>query len=63
MIHLELAIEKDEGTITIDSFYNIEEAVIALKENDNPTAFIYLWEGCKELGQTLNKKQLKKLNK
>lgn len=63
MIHWELAIEKDGGTITIDSFDNIEEAVVALKENDNPTAFIDLWEGCKELGQTLNKKQLKKLNK
>ena len=63
MIHWELAIEKDGGTITIDSFDNIEKAVVALKENDNPTAFIDLWVGCKELGQTLNKKQLEKLNK
>lgn len=63
MTHWELAIEKNGGTITIDSFDNIEEAVAALKENDNPTAFIDLWEDCKELGKTLNKKQLEKLNK
>ena len=63
MTHWELAIEQDGGTISIDSFDKMEDALDALSKNDNPSAFIDLWLGTKELGQTFSKNQLEKLNK
>lgn len=60
-MHWELAIEENGGTISIESFDKIDDAIKALNAHPNKTAFIDLWDGTKEMGQTLNKEQLKKI--
>lgn len=58
-LHWELGIDRGvEGTNTVDHFTNLKDAIKALKLCDDATAFIDLWCGSKNLGETLRKVDL-----
>lgn len=59
-LHWELGIDKgeDEGTETLESFDTLKEAIKALKECEDESAFIDLWKGSKEMGQYIRKSEL-----
>ena len=59
-LHWELGIDHgdDIGTETIESFNNLLDAIKELRLCDNDTAFIDLWRGSKNLGETLRKRDL-----
>lgn len=54
-------ISEEEGTTSTASFDNLDEALRALKESDEPSAFIDLWINGEHIGQEINKDDLKQL--
>lgn len=59
-LHWELGIDHgdDIGTETIESFDSLSDAIKELRLCDNDTAFIDLWCGSENLGETLRKADL-----
>jgi hypothetical protein len=61
-MHWELAIDTEHGTMSEASFDELKDALLALRNHDNPTSFIDLWDESRHLGQTVSKKDLKQKN-